>query len=329
MSKFSIILPVRNGGEYLKECVQSILLQTLPDFNLLVLDNNSTDGSLEWLESIKDERLQVLRSEKSLSIEENWNRAVKIPKNEFVTLIGHDDLLHPHYLATMQALIEANPTAGLYQAHFQYIDENGEPIRGCQPMKGFMTAAEFIQHECTQTLDSMGTGYMMRSADFDAAGGMGLEYPKLIFADYALWVKMCLKGGMAVSPVQAFSYRIQQHNVSKLTNGEEYMRAFLRYTDFLIELRRTESSIATVLDQYGHDFLMYFCESLSHRLLKTIPAERKTSVFSFILECRKKAKALIPGRSFHPLFRPGILAAVLLDNPPGIFLFHRLKRIKG
>ncbi len=329
MSRFSIILPVRNGGEYLKECVQSILLQTQPDFNLLVLDNNSTDGSSEWLASLKDERVTVLRSENSLSIEENWERAVQLPKNEFVTLIGHDDLLQPDYLATMQALIEANPSAGLYQSHFQYIDEIGHSIRPCQPMKSFMTAAEFIRHECTQTLDSMGTGYMMRSADFDAVGGMGMEYPKLIFADYALWVKMCLRGGVAVSPVQAFSYRIQQNNVSKLTNGEEYIRAFLRYADFLIGLRQSDSSIAAVLDQYGHDFLLYFCESLSHRLLKTKPAERKTSVFSFILACRKKARALIPGRRFHPLFRPGILAAVLLDNPPGIFLFHRLKRIKS
>lgn len=329
MTRFSIILPVRNGGQYLKECVHSILQQTLPDFNLLVLDNCSTDGSSEWLGSIKDERVTVFRSEKSLSIEENWQRAVALPKNEFVTLIGHDDLLHPHYLATMQALIEANPAAGLYQAHFQYIDEHGQPVRPCQPMNAFLTAADFIRHECTQSLDSMGTGYLMRSADFDAAGGMGLEYPKLIFADYALWVKMCLRGGMAVSPVQAFSYRIQQHNVSKLTNGEEYMRAFLRYTDFLIELRQSDKAIAGVLDRYGHGFLMYFCESLSHRLLKTMPAERKTRIMAFILACRKKARALMPGRSFHPLFRPGILAAVLLDNPPGIFLFHRLKRIKS
>lgn len=327
--RFTIILPVRNGGALLKECVNSILAQTIAGFNLVVLDNCSSDGSSEWLASLNDWRITVLRSATSLSIEENWQRALAVPKNEFVTLIGHDDILFPDYLSTMQSLIDAHPSAGLYQAHFNYIGENGQTIRPCQPMKSFISAADFIQYECTQTLDSMGTGYMMRSEDFNKAGGMGLEYPKLIFADYALWVKMCLKGGMAVSPEIAFGYRLQQHNVSKLTNGEDYMQAFLRYVDFLIGLRQTNKDIASVLDQYGHGFLLYFCESLSHRLLKTSPADRKTGVFSFILQCRAKAKQLTPKHAFHPMLRPGILAAVLLDNPPGIFVFHRLKGIKN
>jgi glycosyltransferase involved in cell wall biosynthesis len=48
--KFSIILPVKNGGEYVKECVQSILAQSCPDFNLHILENCSTDGTAEWLQ---------------------------------------------------------------------------------------------------------------------------------------------------------------------------------------------------------------------------------------------------------------------------------------
>ena len=52
-NRYSIILPVRNGGDYAKECVKGILSQTYSDFNLLVLDNNSNDGTLEWIKSIK------------------------------------------------------------------------------------------------------------------------------------------------------------------------------------------------------------------------------------------------------------------------------------
>ena len=52
MKKFSIILPVRNGGEYVKDCVRSILSQTVDEFDLIVLDNCSTDGTVEWINSL-------------------------------------------------------------------------------------------------------------------------------------------------------------------------------------------------------------------------------------------------------------------------------------
>ena len=85
MSKFSIILPVRNGGEYVKDCIASILAQTLQDFNILVLDNCSTDGTVEWLQSLKNEKIIIIPANRPLSIEENWSRVKDISKNQFIT----------------------------------------------------------------------------------------------------------------------------------------------------------------------------------------------------------------------------------------------------
>ena len=98
MNKFSVILPVKNGGDYLKECVNSILSQTYTNFNLLILENCSTDNTLNWLMSLHDDRIKIYPSSESLVIEENWARVLSIPKNEFMTLIGHDDILLPNYL---------------------------------------------------------------------------------------------------------------------------------------------------------------------------------------------------------------------------------------
>jgi len=328
LKSFSIILPVRNGGDYVKECVRSILRQTLNDFSLLVLDNCSTDGTLEWIKSLNDDRVTCYPAERPLSIEENWNRIVTIPKNKFITLIGHDDLLHPHYLATMSDLIERHPQASLYQAHFIFIDPNGNKIRSCLPMDEIQSADEFLACQFTKTLDSMGTGYMMRSSDFDTAGGMGLHYPKLIFADYALWVKLTLLNYKATTPVTAFSYRLH-NSVSKLTNGEDYQQAFGEYVYFLAGLRSTNSKIASVLDRYGKPMLLYFCESLSHRLLKTSLSQRHTTVAAFINKCYRYAGLLIPGQPFRPLLKPRILLAALLDNKPGIAIFNFIKKHSG
>ena len=109
--KYSIILPVRNGGEYVKECVNSILTQSLNSFNLLILDNCSTDGTFEWIISLNDARIKIYPAAKSLSIEENWDRIKSLPKNEFITLIGHDDILDKHYLEVMDRLISKHPKA--------------------------------------------------------------------------------------------------------------------------------------------------------------------------------------------------------------------------
>src|SRR4029078_5164379 len=124
--KYSLILPVYNGGEYVKECVQSILSQSFSQFNLHVLDNYSTDGTLEWLSSLKDERIKIYPAERFLPMEENWQRILSIPRNEMMTIIGHDDLLDSNYLASMDAFIQKHPDASLYQAHFRFIDQQGK-----------------------------------------------------------------------------------------------------------------------------------------------------------------------------------------------------------
>ena len=328
MKKYSIILPVRNGGAYVKECVQSILNQTLNNFTLQVLDNCSTDGTLEWIKALADDRIECYPADRTLTIEENWDRITGIKKNEFITLIGHDDLLHAHYLQTMDRLIQQHPDASLYQAHFIFIDAEGKTIRPCLPMEEVQYADEFLACEFTHTLDSMGTGYMMRSKDFDAAGGMGLRYPKLIFADYALWVKLILLNYKATSALTTFSYRLH-NNTSKLTNGDDYQQAFGEYVHFLAGLRKENEKIAAVLDRYGKQMLLYFCESLSHRLLKTPFAQRKITVMQYINKCRVYAKLLVPGQSFKPMLRPRIFLAVLLDNKPGIFIFNRVKKYAG
>ena len=72
--------------------------QDLPDFDLLVLDNASNDGTSEWLTSLSDSRIRVTRSDTNCQWRETGARIKRYPKNEFMTLIGHDDILHPHYL---------------------------------------------------------------------------------------------------------------------------------------------------------------------------------------------------------------------------------------
>lgn len=312
MAAYSIILPVRNGGSHVKECVNSILAQTFSDFNLLVLDNQSTDGTVEWITLLKDKRVAFYPASKPLSIIENWARIKEIPKNEFITLIGHDDVLYPGYLSSMDKLIKNHPDASLYQSHFNYINGVGAFVRPCMPMAERQTGSEFLACQLAQTIDSMGTGYMMRSNDFDRLGGMPENYPNLIFADYQLWVQLSMISYKATSPEFNFEYRVHD-SVSRLTNGFEYQDAFGKYILFINSLK-SDPTVHNVISHYAYDYLMYFCESLSHRILKSAEKGRGMSVEKFILKCESYAALLVPDTKFKPLKRRKVWLAKMLDK---------------
>lgn len=309
---FSIILPVHNGGSYIKECVASILTQTYSSFNLVVLENKSTDGTYEWLQTITDKRVLIIPSDELLSIEENWGRIKSIETNEFITLIGHDDILYPQYLQKMFDLIQQHPKASIYQAHFDYIDAGGKKIRVCMPMEEKQDAADFLGKQFNRTMDSTGTGYMFRKKDYDELGGINTGYPRLIFADYELWVRLTLLSYKATLEVNSFAYRIHQ-SASTTTNGKDYIEAFIKYIRFLISLKR-DKAISNICDKYGKEFLLYFCESLSHRLLKTNTGNVNNSVNGFIETCKDLAIKFIPDQEFKPMDKMRIRLARYLDG---------------
>jgi hypothetical protein len=292
------------------------------------LDNASTDGTVQWIESLNDQRIVIYKSETSLTIENNWARIKDIPKNEFMTLIGHDDMLDPDYLAVMDALIQKHPQASLYQAHFRYIDKDGVFKRSCLPMEEVQYVHEFIACQLMHTMDSMGTGYMMRSRDYDAVGGIA-DYPNLIFGDYEMFVQLIAKSYKATALAECFSYR-EHVSTSTATNGEVYQQAFGRYISFLTELRQTDEKIKQVIDRYGKRYLLYFCESLSHRLLKTRSAAKEISVADFINKCKTLAAVLIPGQAFEPEKKMRINLAKKLDaTAMGRFVFDLYKKMMG
>lgn len=325
--KYSIILPVRNGGEYVKECVNSILSQTLNTFNLHVLDNCSTDGTLEWIRSLNDDRIKIFPSAKSLTIEENWKRAAGISKNEYLTLIGHDDLLANNYLQVMDKLIAKHPNASLYQTHFSYIDSDGKKIRDCKPMQEVETAKDFLISLLTNSMDTRGTGFLMRSKDYDDLGGIPL-YPNLLFADYELWLNLTRKSYKATASQNCFSFRLH-YSTTSISPDIKLQQAFEQFIYFLHSLQKQDRELHEAIKQHAEEFLLVNCKGLSHRLLRTpIDKRDKLSVEAFIERCKLYSDLLIPFNTFKPTSVFSIWLARVLDSSGiGRSLFLFFKRI--
>ena len=246
---FTIVLPVRNGGEYIKECIASILAQRFEGFDLVVLENYSTDGTAEWLQTITDERVSVIPATKPLNIEENWARILEIKKNEYITTIGHDDLLDPDFFEIILRLMDSHPDAGLYMTHFRLIDKDGKFMKHCFPMPERETGAEYLASRLCSIRHSYGTGHVLRSQDHDRIGGMP-SYPKLLAADDALFIKAILGSYRATALDEAFSYRYHSASESGACSAEEMFIAIETYADLLCELQNDDPAIAEILKRH-------------------------------------------------------------------------------
>lgn len=324
--KYSIVLPVRNGGQLVKQCVASVLAQDYGDFNLLILDNSSTDGTFKWALSINDPRVHVYSSTAALTIQESWGRIKSIPRNEFMTIIGHDDLLDTSYLQAMDALIGKYPDASLYQAHFRYIDEEGNLVRKCAPMAEKLSPTEVIHNFLNSKMDIMGTGFMARSADYDAIGGVP-AYPSLLFADMELWIELSRRSFLAVAESECFSYRVHPAAMTPNSADLDVLEAFDQFVNYLEKLKKEDRQLAATIGRDSKQLLKQYCQGITHRVLRTPHKKRLTpSVAAIIGQFREYGSRLLDGEKYEPLDSKIVKLGMIIDENPFLHSLYLLFR---
>jgi len=109
----SICVPTWNGAGYLAEALRSALAQTEPDFELLVVDDASSDETLRVVATFADARIRIHRNERRLGLPGNWNRCLAEARGEFVKFLFQDDLLEPAAVGKLLGALRAVPGASL------------------------------------------------------------------------------------------------------------------------------------------------------------------------------------------------------------------------
>jgi len=244
--KFLVILPVRDGERYVTQAVASVLAQTESNLRLFVLDNVSRDGTLAAVRAFHDPRIVIRESPISLSIEQSWTRILDLVRAEadpssMMTLIGHDDLLYPEFLGEIGRLAAAHPQASLFQTHFHLIDHAGRTIRPCTPIPAVETASEYFRIRAWGSRDSYGTGHAFTVRDYLAVGGIP-DFPRLLFADDALFFRLASLGYKATSRAVAFAYRLHATSASvnvSLARNSDLVRALDRWSKEIVERHPT------------------------------------------------------------------------------------------
>lgn len=110
--KYSICIPNYNYERYLGRTISSVLSQTYPEFEILVSDNSSTDGSVELVRKIGDPRIKLAVNRCNVGFAANLDRAARLASGERMIMLSSDDLMRPEALATYQRLYEHLGAAG-------------------------------------------------------------------------------------------------------------------------------------------------------------------------------------------------------------------------
>lgn len=129
--RLSVVMPVHNALPHLDAAVRSILGQTHGDFEFVILDDASTDGSSERLAdwAARDQRIRLIRSERNLGPVASSNRVVQGSSGNIVARMDADDIAHPDRLRRQIELLRANPEVGLVGTLCEVIDGKGRKLR--------------------------------------------------------------------------------------------------------------------------------------------------------------------------------------------------------
>lgn len=128
MPKISIGMPVFNAGEFLKASVDSIFKQSYEDWELIIIDDGSDDGSTDFLETLTDPRLVFINDHINLGLACRLNQAISIATGQYFARMDGDDISHPSRLESQITFLDTHPTIDLVAAKVEKINETGQVI---------------------------------------------------------------------------------------------------------------------------------------------------------------------------------------------------------
>jgi glycosyltransferase involved in cell wall biosynthesis len=208
LASVSVIVPVFNGASFVARAIESALGQTLPAFEVIVVDDGSTDSTPEVLNSFGDQ-IEVVRQEnRGVASARNTGRARAT--GELLAFLDADDEWEPEKLKYQFAALESQPQAGLVHCGFTAIDDKGrlvgEPVTNGAAGRIADRMLLFEPHVL-----GGGSGFIVRDAVFDEVGGFD---PRLsTAADWDFFYRVARRHPIAFVPLALLRYRLHSGNM--------------------------------------------------------------------------------------------------------------------
>lgn len=211
--KISIILPVYNGDLFLKEAIHSILTQSLEDFELIVVNDGSTDTTLEIIKTFStDPRIKFI-SRENRGLVASLNEGIELSSGSYIARQDADDISEPDRFKKQFELLQSNPSTVIVGSSIKTLDMKGSiknkhfVIQNNNALKAELLVRSPFAH---------GSVMIRKSALVKAGGYQQADWPA---EDYGLWVRMASLGKFANLKETLYQYRENEQGIS-LSNIE-------------------------------------------------------------------------------------------------------------
>lgn len=244
-------MSVHNGGRHLKGAVESVLRQTYQDFEFLIVDDGSTDGSTEYLESLsnRDSRVRLFRQEKR-GLVISLNRLIKESRGELLARMDADDISLPDRFQAQVEQFENDPELGVLGGQIEIINDLDEVLR---EQRYPLTAKEcegILLYGCPVAHPAV----MMSRKVVEGVGGYREFFHHS--EDYDLWLRISERAPIENLDRVILRYRTHENSVSSAHSSQQLLGTFLAQAAWLKRLRGeadpvnqwTEISEQTLLD---------------------------------------------------------------------------------
>lgn len=202
-----MVMSVFNGEKYLHEAIDSILQQTFTEFEFIIIDDGSTDGTCGIIQSYHDPRI-VFRSRKNLGLVASLNQAIRSAQGTYIARQDADDVSHPGRLQKLVEFLQLNPGYVAVGSWFEEFQKDGKSRINRTPVTDSLVRARLVWGTC------FGHGSVMfrRQAAIEAGLYREQMWPA---EDYDLWARMASLGPMANIPNVLYRYRVHQESISE------------------------------------------------------------------------------------------------------------------
>lgn len=234
--RVSVVMPTYNVAAYVEAATESILQQTFTDFELIIIDDGSTDDTWAVLERLaaQDPRIRLERNSANRGISYSRNRGTELAYGEYIAVMDHDDISMPDRLEKQVAYLDAHPEVGVVGGALRFL--YGETLG---PVRTFPVTPGLIAWTMCFDIPAWHPTCMLRRCTLVAVGGYSLEY--VVSNDHDLWFRISRQTRLANLPDIMLHYRRHNGNFSGRANPQ------LKHETLNIAQRAIEAEIGAQL----------------------------------------------------------------------------------
>lgn len=212
--KFSILTPSYNHEKYIKYFIESVLNQTEQDFELIIVDDNSSDKNVEEIKKFNDDRIILIQHEYNKGINAGLNSAFARARGKYVVFMASDDAFEKNHLETTSKYLDEHPETDVFYCSLSLIDEKNNEIVEVPDYYKLkqISKYEILKKMFIQSNSLLSPGMTMRREAFAKLYPLDLSIIQL--QDYNMHISLLLNGEAHLSEQQLVKYR----QISSATN---------------------------------------------------------------------------------------------------------------